>query len=35
MYQYESDDDLVKWLRENLDRMNYKQIVEKLANLVR
>ncbi|MCL2185148.1 MAG: transporter substrate-binding domain-containing protein [Treponema sp.] len=32
-FQYEADDGLVDWLRENIDRMNFKQIVEKLAAL--
>jgi len=32
-YQYETDNDLVIWLRENIDKMNIKQIVEKLSNL--
>jgi len=29
-FQYESDNDLVKWLREKVDMMQYKQITEKL-----
>jgi len=32
-YKYETDDVLVGWLRDNVDRMNVKQIVEKLSNL--
>ncbi|MDR2531873.1 MAG: response regulator [Oscillospiraceae bacterium] len=31
-YRYESDDDLVKWLRDNVDIMNYSQIVQKLSD---
>ena len=30
-YQYDSDDGLVDWLEENLDKMDFKQIVEKLG----
>ena len=30
-YQYESDDGLADWLKENLDRMDFKQIVERLG----
>ena len=29
-YQYESDDGLAVWLRENIDRANFKQIAERL-----
>ena len=32
-FQYEADDGLTDWLRENVDRMNFKQIVEKLTSL--
>jgi signal transduction histidine kinase/HPt (histidine-containing phosphotransfer) domain-containing protein len=32
-YQYESDDNLVNWLQENIDTMNFKQITEKLGEL--
>jgi len=32
-YTYEADDGLANWLRENIDKMNFKQIVEKLAYL--
>ena len=30
-YEYESDDDLARWLRENVDRMNYEEIYTKLS----
>jgi hypothetical protein len=33
MYQYESDSNLLDWLREKVDMMNYSQIVEKLSEL--
>ena len=32
-YQYESGEELVKWLRENIDRMYFDKIAEKLLNL--
>jgi hypothetical protein len=32
-YQYESDDGLVDWLRENVDMMNFDEIVEKLREV--
>ena len=32
-YQYDSDDGLVDWLRECIDRMDFEQIVEKLSDL--
>ena len=32
-YQYDSDDGLADWLRENIDRMNLKQIAEKLGGM--
>ena len=32
-YKYESDEGLADWLRLNIDKMNFKQIVEKLAYL--
>ncbi|MCL2243214.1 MAG: ATP-binding protein [Treponema sp.] len=32
-YKYESDDGLAQWLRENLNRMNFSQIVQKLSYL--
>ncbi|MCL2443433.1 MAG: ATP-binding protein [Treponema sp.] len=32
-YQYESDDGLADWLRDSIDRMDFKQIVEKLGGL--
>ncbi|MCL2176280.1 MAG: hypothetical protein FWB73_09585, partial [Treponema sp.] len=32
-YKYEADDGLAVWLRENMDKMNFKQIAEKLENL--
>ena len=32
-YKYESDDGLADWLRENIDRMDFKQIVQKLKFL--
>ena len=34
-YQYESDDGLALWLRENIDKIGFKQIVEKLIYLDR
>ena len=30
-YQYETDNDLVGWLRYNIDRMNFEEIAEKLS----
>jgi HPt (histidine-containing phosphotransfer) domain-containing protein len=30
-YRYESDGGLVDWLRENVDRMDFKQIIERLS----
>jgi len=30
-YQYESDGDIVPWLRDNIDRMNFNEIIEKLS----
>ena len=30
-YRYESDSELVDWLRKNVDKMNYTQIVEKFS----
>jgi len=33
-YQYESDDGLVNWLRESIDRMDFKQIIEKLGGII-
>jgi hypothetical protein len=32
-YQYEADDGLVDWLRENVDMMNFDEIVEKLRDV--
>jgi HPt (histidine-containing phosphotransfer) domain-containing protein len=32
-YQYGADSELADWLRENIDKMNFKQIVEKLSNM--
>ena len=32
-YQYVSDDGLVDWLKANLDKMNFKQIAEKLGGI--
>jgi CheY-like chemotaxis protein/anti-sigma regulatory factor (Ser/Thr protein kinase) len=32
-YQYEEDDDLVSWLCENVESMNFDEIVEKLAGM--
>ncbi|MCL2231484.1 MAG: response regulator [Treponema sp.] len=32
-YQYESDDGLADWLKANLDRMDFKQIVERLGGV--
>ena len=31
-YKYESDNDLVSWLRECIDRMQFEEIVKKLSN---
>jgi len=31
--QYESDDGLADWLQENVDLMNYDEIVERLSGL--
>ena len=33
-FEYESDGELATWLRTNVDRMNFKQIEEKLSALV-
>ena len=33
IYEYESDDGLVAWLKENVEQMNFKQIKERLAKL--
>jgi len=32
-YSYDADEGLAEWLRENIDKMNFKQITEKLAYL--
>jgi len=32
-YQYEADDGLVDWLKENIDNMDFEKIVEKLSDL--
>jgi CheY-like chemotaxis protein len=32
--EYESDDGLALWLRENVDRMNYDEIIDKLSSLI-
>jgi len=32
-YNYESDDGLVEWLQENIEMMNFSEIVEKLSGL--
>ena len=32
-YQYKSDDGLVEWLRENVDLVNFDEIVQKLSDL--
>ena len=32
-FDYEADDGLSEWLRDNVDRMNFMQIKEKLSNL--
>jgi len=29
-YQYETDNELVSWLRDNIDRMNFSEMIEKL-----
>ena len=33
-YQYEQDDALVLWLKENVDRLNFTQITEKLSRII-
>ncbi|MCL1928096.1 MAG: transporter substrate-binding domain-containing protein [Treponema sp.] len=33
-YEYESDDGLAVWLRDNIDHLNYELIVEKLSGLI-
>jgi PAS domain S-box-containing protein len=33
VFDYEADDGLVLWLRENVDQMNYMEIVERLSGL--
>jgi len=33
-YQYDSDDGLSEWLRENIDLMNYSQVTEKLTSVL-
>jgi len=33
-YQYESDDGLVAWLKDNVNMMNFDEIVEKLTDIV-
>ena len=32
-FEYKSDDGLALWLRENVDQMNYMEIVERLSGL--
>ena len=32
-FEYESDDGLAQWLRENVDQLNYSEIVERLSGL--
>jgi len=32
-YKYETDNDLIIWLREHVDRMQFEEIAEKLSNL--
>jgi len=32
-FQYEADDGLAHWLRDNVDQMNYTEIVEKLSEI--
>ena len=32
-YQYENDDGLVAWLKDNVNMMNFDEIVEKLSDL--
>jgi signal transduction histidine kinase/CheY-like chemotaxis protein len=34
IFEYESDDGLAVWLRENVDRMNYEEITERLSSLM-
>jgi hypothetical protein len=34
-YQYESGGELISWLRESIDQMNFKQMAEKLSGLLR
>jgi PAS domain S-box-containing protein len=33
-FQYDADDGLALWLRDNVDQMNYSEIVEKLSQIV-
>ena len=33
-YEYENDADLVNWLRENVNQMNFTQIIEKLTPMI-
>ena len=32
-YEYDSDDGLAVWLRQNIDQMNFSQIKERLSEL--
>ncbi|MDR0464300.1 MAG: response regulator [Treponema sp.] len=34
-YHYESDNDLIEWLRHNIDRAGFEQIVEKLSGILK
>jgi len=33
-FQYESDDGLVEWLRENIDIVNFEEAAEKITGLL-
>ena len=34
-YRYDSDNDLIGWLRSSVDRMQFEEIAEKLSNLIK
>ncbi|MCL2720932.1 MAG: response regulator [Treponema sp.] len=34
VFDYEEDDNLASWLRENVDQMNYSEIVDKISSIV-
>jgi len=33
MYEYETDNELSNWLRENIDLINFAEVVERLDNI--